>query len=172
MIETVSHRVAVDLSTARGLGINAAFLQELKDDNVHLSELLDAAAAALPRCDHRSVRPFALVNIMRNLRDQLAMHFSLEEAFGYFDGAIDVPPHLSARANTLRRQHETLYLEMCDIVEKSEQLLYHQTSCCATTMLRRIAEGYDGFYQNLQEHESRERALIMESIYDDIGVVD
>jgi hypothetical protein len=169
MIETVQLSGHTTISTNRSLGVNAAFLQELKQDNVHLSELLAAAADALPRCDHRSVKPFTLVNVLRNLRDQLAMHFSLEEAFGYFDGAIDVPPRLSTRANSLRREHETLYTEMCEIVEQAEKLLYRQTHVCAASMLKRISSAYDGFYQKLRLHETCERELIMASLYDDIG---
>jgi len=41
-----------------------------------------------------------LVDWLSELRDQLALHFALEEAYGYFDEPLHVAPQLAEKANT------------------------------------------------------------------------
>ncbi len=152
------------------LTINPAFLQELKEDNVHLRELLDATSAALSDGETRHpIRPRALVELLGRLRDQLATHFSLEEFFGYFEDAVDAAPRLSAKADLYRFQHETLYIKICELANEAEQLLYGESHAAGLGILSRR---FQNFYRELQEHEENENDLIMEALYDDIGVGD
>ena len=81
----------------RTLTINAAFLQEIKDDNRELKQLLDDCAERLAHASTGHVDPKRLVGSLARLRDQVALHFALEEAYGYFDDAIDVAPRSAAR---------------------------------------------------------------------------
>lgn len=149
--------------------VNAAFLQDLKEDNVHLRRLLSALRGALSPPLGRRIRPANLADLLSCLRDQLATHFSLEEFFGYFDDALDVAPRFSARADVLRAQHATLFEEICDIVEEAEKLAYHETSGGA---IPTIAQRYHAFHERLEAHESYENELIMDALNEDIGVGD
>lgn len=153
----------------RSLALNAAFLQEIKEDNRLLQLLLSETAAVFEDLGdafppHRSV-----VDLLWRLRDQLAMHFALEDAYGYFDDAIAEAPRLSEQAEVLRRQHDDLFLAICELVEDAEQLLYGEGPVRQRAVL---AERYNGFHTSFHRHEARENKLILEAFDDDIGVGD
>ena len=149
--------------------INAAFLQEIKEDNRELRELLKDAATVLSCRGRlaRSVKP--ATDCISRLRDQLAMHFALEEAYGYFEDAVAVAPRLSEKADYLKSQHVTLFADICAIAEDCERLLYRENSSGLDV---RIVARYDRFRQELREHESDETALIFQSLNGEVGVAD
>ncbi|MBI3839369.1 MAG: hemerythrin domain-containing protein [Planctomycetia bacterium] len=153
----------------RTVAINPAFLQEIKDDHHELRQLLHHTAAMLNRPPWMQMEYDRLVDLFTKLRDQLAMHFSLEEAYGYFEDAITVAPHLSKRAEALRSQHFELYSQLCSLVERAEQLLYHEAPAIA---LAGLAEGFRAFSFRLQDHELCESDLILEAFHDDLGAGD
>lgn len=154
-------------TTTQTLAVNAAFLQEIKEDNLELRRLLASANEMFSAVEQPPIGD--LVGILTQLRDQLAMHFSLEEAFGYFDDAIDFAPRLSETADRLRSQHSELFTFLCALVDESEQLLYHETPSPA---MSQIAAGFADFRYRFQEHETQEDELILQSLDDDIGVGD
>jgi len=149
--------------------VNAAFLQEIKQDNVELRDLLQTISGRLLRRRPRVSDARDLVELLVRLRDQLAMHFALEEAFGYFENAVDIAPRLCERAAELRTEHDLFFRDICGMCEQAEQLLYHEAS---PRTLRQVATRYAAFYDGLQQHEARENELIMEAFDDDIGVGD
>lgn len=149
--------------------INAAFLQEIKEDNHELADLLESAADMLSLARVARTPPRRLVELLTRLRDRLATHFALEEAFGYFEDAISVAPRLSRLADELRGEHRTLFLDLCDLVEVAERLLYHETTAGAA---KQLAARFREFHCSLQEHESRENELILDSLDCDLGVGD
>lgn len=153
------------VTAQRTLTINAAFLQEIKDDNRELRNLLDESAAVLAR-PAGSVEPRRIAQLLGRLRDQLGMHFSLEEAYGYFDDAIDVVPRLSRRAETLRSQHPRLFIAICELVDQAEQMLYHER---APLRQNDLARNFATFRETLQAHEAEEVALIVQTLNDEIG---
>jgi hypothetical protein len=153
----------------RTISINAAFLQEIKDDHHELRQLKHHAAAMLNRPVWMKVEHDRLAELLTKLRDQLAMHFSLEEAFGYFEDAISVAPHLSVRAERLRSEHGELFSQLCRIVERAERLAYHEEPAAA---VGELAEEYRAFSNRLHAHEARECDLILEAFDDDIGAGD
>ena len=154
-------------TTTRTLAINAAFLREIKEDNQQLRSLLKRTLAMLSQ-DIVPDHPKSLVETLAKLRDQLATHFSLEEAFGYIDDALVEAPQLSNQADVLRNQHKTLFLEICEIADDAEKLLYHEWS----NDIRPIASSFRDFQRKLADHEECENELIMQSLYEDIGVGD
>jgi hypothetical protein len=153
----------------RTISINPAFLQEIKDDHHELRQLKHHAAAMLNRPAWMKVEHDRLLDLLMKLRDQLAMHFSLEEAYGYFEDAISVAPHLSARAERLRSEHGELFSELCRIVERAERLAYHEEPAA---VVGELAEEYQVFSDHLRKHEARECELILEAFDDDIGAGD
>ncbi|MEO8495644.1 MAG: hemerythrin domain-containing protein [Planctomycetota bacterium] len=153
----------------RTVTINAAFLLEIKEVNQDLWRLLadvrrmcgsPATIDAAPR------RFFGLVEV---LRDQLALHFALEEAYGYFEDPIVVAPRLCRQANRLRSEHRELYLMVVDLGETAESLAH--PSRVIGTVLTAVKQ-FKAFDERLQRHESLENELIMQEYGDDIGVGD
>jgi hypothetical protein len=148
--------------------VNAAFLQEIKDVNQELWILLGDLR-------HRCQRPIApgqcrqLIDKLCQLRDQLALHFSLEEAYGYFEGPIDVAPQLSREAEKLRREHKDLYVDLCECVEKAERMFYDEQHAALALW---IGPEFLEFNQRLRGHEQRENELILDAYDGDIGVGD
>ena len=148
--------------------VNAAFMQEIKDVNQELWALLRELR-------HRCQRPIApahgrhLIDRMCQLRDQLALHFSLEEAYGYFDDPVDVAPQLSNQAEHLRAEHKELYTELCDLIERGERMFYDEQHA---ELALWIGPEFLAFDQQLREHEDRESELITEAYSGDIGVGD
>ncbi len=149
--------------------VNAAFLKDLKADNLHLRELLLALNQIFSRPIRRSIRPVRLAELLGRLRDQLATHFALAEFFGYFDDAVNVAPRLSIQADILRSQHEALFSEICDLVNDAESLLYHESQ---TINVDDVAQRYRSFNEHLRSHETCENALILNALHEDIGVAD
>jgi hypothetical protein len=154
---------------SRLVSINPAFLQEIKDDHHELRQLMHHTSAMLDHSGPVEIEYKRLVEMFSKLRDQLAMHFSLEEAYGYYEDAIAVAPHLSRRAECLRGEHFNLFGELCRLAEMSEQLLYHEMP---GTLLSSLAGDYRRFLVRFREHESQERDLILEALNDDIGTGD
>ena len=151
------------------VAINAAFLQEIKDDHHELRQLMHHTQAMLERPAWMMTEYDRLVDLLGKLRDQLAMHFSLEEAFGYFDDALSSAPHLCKRAEFLRRQHAGLYSQLCRFAERAEALLYGEPT---PADLADLIDGYHAFSSEFAEHESRECELILEAFHNDIGTGD
>ena len=79
------------------------------------------------------------------------MHFTLEEAYGYFDEAIDVAPHIADNAELLRDQHPILYREITELAELAEDLQYRQAT---PTAIRELSEAFSRFHGKLIAHEA------------------
>ena len=151
------------------LTVNAAFLHEIKEDNRHLRDLFQKALTLFASPRRVRISPRHVVNHLWQLRDQLSMHFALEDAYGYFEDAIAEAPRLSEQAEMLRNEHGDLYLEMCDLVEQGEQLLYDHLP---RRYMTELAISFYAFHARFQEHETRENELIFSAFDDDIGVGD
>jgi hypothetical protein len=148
--------------------VNAAFLQEIKEVNQELWQLLRDLR-------HRSQRPIApghcraLIDLLCQFRDQLALHFALEEAYGYFDDPVEVAPQLGRRAEQLRGEHKGLYLDFCDLVDRAERMFYDEQHAALALW---IGPEFLAFDERLRSHEEREKELIFEAYDADIGVGD
>ena len=155
--------------TTRTVTVNAAFLREIKEVNQDLWRLL---ADVRRMCDSPATidsAPRRFLGLVEELRDDLALHFALEEAYGYFENPIDVAPRLCRQANELRTEHHELYLMIVDLSEAAELLIH--PSRVIGTVLTAVAQFQD-FDQRLHRHESLENELIMEEYGGDIGVGD
>jgi hypothetical protein len=149
--------------------INAAFLQEIKEDNHELRDLLQAASEMFSLARAARTPPRQFVDLLSRLRDRLATHFALEEAFGYFEDAIEVAPRLSRRCDELRAEHGTLFVELCNLVEDAERLLYREAH---GGVVKQLVYRVSAFRNHFEEHEARENELILDSLDCDIGVGD
>ena len=152
-----------------GLSVNAAFLQEIKEDNQELRLLFRQVSRHLYKISERLLYRRELFELAVRLRDQLAMHFALEEAFGYFNDAIDTAPHLSEKAEELKADHSRLFVKICHICDAAETVLHAPGSMSEVAA---VADLFDVFAGRFHDHEARENQLILEAFDDDIGCCD
>jgi iron-sulfur cluster repair protein YtfE (RIC family) len=158
------------MSTATAtVTVNAAFFHEIKDDNVRLRDLLEAARLANECCDVRRSERQSLARLLSDLRDQLGLHFSLEEAYGYFEDAVDAAPQLAQRAEALRREHHDLYAEACRLAAAAETQMNGQTTIQS---YGRLLNWVRAFVDRIAAHERCENALIVEANGQDLGTGD
>ena len=178
MLSSLTHSTTTSTTIeplAATVAINAAFLQEIKEDNYELPRHLKRTHAVLRRATSRPVRPRRVVEMLTDLRDRLAMHFALEEAYGYFDDAVTAAPHLSNMAHHLRQQHTEFFSEICGLVETAERLLYREIKPTETGQRRTRTDLYlrfERFHNALREHEMRENEMILQAFDEDLGVGD
>ncbi|OYP37082.1 hypothetical protein CGZ80_06405 [Rhodopirellula sp. MGV] len=149
------------------LGVNAAFLQEIKEDNRHLKDLWDRLLPLLSHPETSLNHWGEIIAALAELRDQLAIHFSLEEAYGYFDDAVDVAPHLSVEAESLKGQHSGLFAQIRDLADQFAEVDLQRDG-----QVDKVLRKFQAFQAEFQSHEESELKLILNSFDDDIGVGD
>ncbi len=150
--------------TSKNFTINAAFFQEIKQDHLQLHELLDSLRKLVA---HRQALPnhaCELGDKLFSLCDQLAFHFSLEEAYGYFEDLVESTPHLHSQTGRLRMQHTKLFVMARDLADKAAAR--HKG---ATTELMQLADQFNEFDDALKTHEAAELQLIMTAMNQDEG---
>jgi hypothetical protein len=156
--------------TSRTVAINAAFLQEIKLDNTALRGLLESLRRSVGQSWSKQAQAARFTMLLGELRDQLAVHFTLEEAFGYFEDAIEQAPRLCEKAHALREQHAELFTELCLLVEEAAD------SAASKIPLQRwshrLIVAFRRFDRRLRQHEHEENELILAAFDDDIGVGD
>jgi|SRR6056297_2722715 len=151
----------------RQLTVNAAFLKDIKDDNHDLKTILDRIT---PLAQHKQIAANhwpELSGLWGDLRDQLALHFSLEEAYGYFDDAITHAPQLTASAESLRSDHAKLFERIRALADKAAEIPGD-----AVEKIGRVLEDYEAFRADFARHEEGELKLILDALDDDLGVGD
>ncbi len=154
-------------SQTRRLTVNAAFLKDIKDDNRDLKHLLDKIFP-LAEYPQTAINHWAeLINLFADLRDQLALHFSLEEAYGYFDDAVVTAPQLSTTAERLRGQHPKLFEKIRGLADKASEIRID-----ASEQVARFLAEFNHFRAEFEQHEEDELKLILDALEDDIGVGD
>lgn len=151
------------------LTVNPAFLREIKQENQHLCDLLTSLRALVANPIVIENHAKRLVTLLETVCEQLALHFSLEEAYGYFEDALDVAPRLAERAEELRNEHVALFDAIREIADDAkESHIRQQITYCMPSLVERFQK-FDG---DLQRHESLENTLIVEATHLDIGVGD
>ncbi len=137
--------------------VNAAFLQEVKDSNLQFWQnvhdfkgLLHSGAGPI---EHAST----LVRLLGELRDSMAVEFSLEETYGYIDGSYSVHSVSAAKASIAKQQHRELYLSLHEIAESAEEAQYRGTIVEEFPQLVSVCHD---FVKLLEAHEKHESELI------------
>lgn len=154
-------------SQTRRLSVNAAFLKDIKDDNRDLKILLDKIFPLAEYPQTASNHWQELIGLLADLCDQLALHFALEEAYGYFDDAIVTAPQLSHTAECLRGQHSPLFVKIRGLADKATEIRVDS----GEQVSRFLAE-FNRFREEFEKHEEDELKLILDALEDDIGVGD
>ncbi len=151
----------------RRLAVNAAFLKDIKDDNQDLKMLLDQITPITRHQQTATNHWPELITLMSDLRDQLALHFSLEEAYGYFDDAVVSSPQLSLTAEVLRSEHPFLFAAIRDLADQVSEVCSDRPE-----QVTRFIQQLDSFRRVFEKHEENELELILDSLDDDLGVGD
>ena len=105
--------------------------------------------------------------MLSDLRDQLALHFTLEEAYGYFDEAVNIAPQLSLQAEGLRSQHRQLFEQVRDLADRVTEVSAESEEQSAI-FVNQLCQ----FKSAFEKHEEAELDLILQSLDDDLGVGD
>ena len=151
----------------RQVVVNAAFLKDIKDDNRDLKVLMDRIHPLIQQLPTAINHWPELIPLFADLRDQLAMHFSLEEAYGYFEDAIVTAPRLSVTAECLRSQHAALFQQVCELADHALEV-----SADADVQIKKFLDKFTRFQSAFEKHEEAELKLILDAMDDDIGVGD
>jgi hemerythrin-like domain-containing protein len=147
--------------------VNAAFLQEIKEDHQQLQKLLSDIEHLLENRVSLNNHPRNFLVLLDELVDQIGLHFTLEEAYGYFEVALDEAPRFHEPALKLRDQHRELYVMLQKIAESAA------TACeAAEPQLNPVADQFTAFHTALKAHESAELNLILEAMNRDMGFGD
>ncbi len=144
--------------------VNAAFFREIKEDHQQLQRLLERVRHLVnePRALPNHWKEFTL--LLADLRDQLAFHFALEEAYGYFEDAVERAPRFHETAGRLRNQHADIYLLAQQIADNAAALPHAEAE--------QLAAQFVAFDRALATHESAELRLILDAMQLDVGVGD
>lgn len=144
-------------SATKTLGVNAAFLQEIKDSHPDLAHALHDVRATCHAATPEADTAKQLVRLLDDLRDCLAFQFALEETYGYVEGARDAHAIDDEEASRARNQHCSLYLEISDLCEQAEELQYRGF---ASQHVRELIAATQAFDERLIAHERLEADLV------------
>jgi hypothetical protein len=138
--------------------VNAAFLQEVKDSNLQLWTALRKIRNLRNEAGANNLKSRIFVSSLGELRDAIALEFSLEETYGYIE-SVSVPPlpYGCADAGTAKAQHCELYLQLHELCEQSEEAQYRGT---ISRDLNQYFDAFDAFDAALRAHEELESDLI------------
>ncbi len=160
---------------ASDLPINPAFLQEIKQDNHDLKRIVDRLAVTTGSAAIAANHWDELTRLWSELRDQLAMHFGLEEAYGYFDLIVDADRPLMAAAEELKSQHAELFEQVRHLVDATARTSKGDPAVEGsvpevTTAQEKLLRRYRRWLQDFKSHEEAELELILTAIDEDLGV--
>lgn len=158
-------------STASGrlnqIGVNAAFLQDIKDDERHVLATLNSVKQQLNRRTLDPPDPSSTRANLRRLYAQVKRRFELESICGYMENVIHVAPRLCRQSEELLNEHTVLLDQLRSIVEIAHQECQEEGDAPMNSNSLRAA--FMSFHVQFLAHEERETDLIIDSLYFDIG---
>ena len=163
-----------------GVTINVAFLQEIKTDfgfRILLNEVyqrLKPNSSEQENWDgpfaNKHVTSNEAADLLSDLRDELKTYFALEEFYGYFEQDEVSNIRISKKVAKKTEEHETLFLQLGEVIDVAEQIVYHE--CSSDLSITEVRRLFERFCEALADHEQDEMELIMQMFNEDIGVGD
>lgn len=138
--------------------VNAAFLQEVKDNNVPLWRSLRELRSLPATCVDPIAGSAQFVTLIGRLRESLSLQFSLEDTYGYIEASpthFQLPAAVDAAA--AKAQHCELYLQIHELCEQAEEAQYRGT---ISRDLESFFDAFELLDESLQAHEDAEAELI------------
>lgn len=154
MLLTATSKLAPAVKT---VGVNAAFLQEIKDSHPDLGHVIHEVRATCHAALSPGETAKRLTNLLHDLRDCLAMQFALEETYGYIENVQTMPNSVTGMAERARNEHCSLYLEISSLCEQAEELQYRGFAAEHAGELTEATERFDA---RLIRHERLEAELV------------
>lgn len=137
--------------------VNGAFLQEVKESNTSFWAALDRVRAVCVSNNESRLVAQEIVPSLGELRDTFALQISLEETYGYIQSCNPSSRNLAVQAQTAKRQHCELYMQLVEITEQAEEAQYRGTISRDIAM---FVEACEQFIENLNVHEELENNLV------------
>ncbi len=144
-------------SSATATMVNAAFLQEVKDSNLQFWQNVHDFKRLLNQSAETAEQSAKLVRLLSELRDSMALEFSLEETYGYIQGLCTGSTVSARKADEAIQQHRELYLRLHELSERAEEAQYRGT--LAQDFLT-LVELCREFLATMEAHEKHESELI------------
>ncbi len=139
-------------------GVNAAFLQEVKDNNVQLWSTLRELRDMRNRCVEPIMASAQFVSLISSLRELLSLQFSLEDTYGYIVAApTRIQLSAAVDAAAAKSQHCELYLQIHELCEQAEEAQYRGT---ISRDLDTFFSSFELLDDSLRAHEDAEAELI------------
>lgn len=158
--------------------VTEVYVREFRIDYRRLKRVRAALAALTVDVAEVAGHRASWVKRLGELRDQLAIHFALEEACDYGGEIREMAPHLAGRAERLKREHLELYDRICRITEVAERFLLEtdhprrddlRTGNGDARSLVRLVRSVQDFERRLAVHEASDDALLLDAIETDFG---
>ncbi len=135
----------------------------LLEEHKQLRALLSETAGLFAQ---RSAPLKEVVGKLRQLDDQIHVHFQAEEASNCFPELVINSPRVSDRVTALLAEHGELRAAIHVLAEDAAQ-------CAGTDEdWARLAAAFEQFAAKLMRHEQAENVLVQEVFTDDIGAKD
>lgn len=151
------------------LAVNAAFMWEIKSVNEDLWIVIELLHTMCRRPHLIPQRGKRMVGLLEQFLDLVAMQFTLEEAYGYFDDPEHVEATFSAQAIDLRDEHVVLYESLMGLVDRAQEYFFASDF---SAMTYRLPASIAAFIEQFQAHDRRECELTMTAMNVDLGVGD
>lgn len=146
------------MKTSGYVTINAAFLQEVKEESWELWESLHRLRDATQQMRAPlSVELNKWVSKLADVRSELATEFSLEETYGYITQVAQPYSGPGRNPAATRLQHAELYLQLSELCEQIEVAQYRGT---LMRDFQTYADEFQEFLEALRNHEYEEARLI------------
>lgn len=149
------------------MGVNAAFLQDVKDDDRQVPSIMAMVMAILEPPGQTGSLSAELLPLLRRLYGAVKYRFEMEEALGYMEDAVNVAPRLCRKAELLLDQHQSLLDDLQQIVELAHLRL--RDTDRSKPGLASVRDPFAIFLDRFSAHEADENDLIVDSLYFDIG---
>ena len=150
------------VSSTELMSVNPAFLQEIKDSNPDYWKSIENIQHICHNPDDPTAVCRSLVKGIDELRDNVALQFSLEESYGYIVvgdrrdfGARPTP--ITEKTARTQSEHRKLYIRLSELAELAEELQYRGVEFPS---LLRLVDQVSEFVGRLQLHERDEAHLI------------
>lgn len=139
------------------VAVNAAFLQEVKEANSSVWDLLFALRQVAQKSTPTPPEIHQWVQNLTEFRRQLSTEFALEETYGYLSS---IQPRCTVDVvdpGEVVRQHKDLYVQLLELCEEVEQSQYVGT---VIRDFRNHTAMFQEFDASLSQHERIEAEMI------------
>jgi len=147
-------------TSPRTLIVNSAFMQEIKDSNPALVDMVHQLRQICDSEDAAMQISRQLTKLLNGLRDELSLQFALEESYGYVEVSESLHQELSDAVHSAISVHRSLYVTVTELAEAAEELQYRGVE---PDELRTLIKDTRVFGRLLRNHEQAENELINQS---------